>query len=66
MSGTVQFSDLAGNIGNTGIEITWIDTDKPNGIPTYTPANGIRTNESVTITLRTNEPILNVDGRLNI
>jgi hypothetical protein len=64
---TVPFTDLAGNQGSTEIEITWIDTNKPSATNLrYSPSDGNRTSGSVTITLKTNKPIINLGDRINI
>jgi hypothetical protein len=64
MGMNVAFTDLAGNGGSTGINITRIDTSNPMIGLTYTP--NTHTSGAVLVTLKTNEYILNPSGRTNI
>jgi hypothetical protein len=34
----VNFTDLVGNKGSTGVKIDWIDNDHPIGMITYSPS----------------------------
>jgi hypothetical protein len=60
-SGTVTFSDLAGNSDSTGFNITRIDKTPPTGTISYNP--NTTTNRDVVVILTTNEPIQPLSGR---
>jgi hypothetical protein len=61
----VNYSDLAGNTGQTTATVNRIDTTAPQSISlTYAPATA--TNQDVVATLITNEPIQTPSGRTPI
>jgi hypothetical protein len=61
ISGSVTFYDLVGNLGSTGIEITWIDTNRPTPTLIYNPATA--TSGDVLVTLSTDKIIRLPSGR---
>jgi hypothetical protein len=61
ISTTVEFSDLVGNMGSTGIQITRIDTNNPSAKLTYTPTTS--TSGNVTVTLVADKLIQQPLGR---
>ena len=49
MNETVTFYDLVGNVGSTGIAITWIDTSSVTGSISYSPSTATSGNVTATI-----------------